>query len=57
MNATTHSIPAALLLNVTPFEAEVMAQVAANLNDPLPARERALVDEAIRLYALGRVLP
>ena len=26
MNATTHSIPAALLLNVTPFEAEVLAR-------------------------------
>lgn len=49
MNTTTHSIPAK-------FEAEVLALVGATLDQPLPARERALVDEAIRLYALGRVL-
>ena len=55
MNASTVSTAAAL--NATPFEAEVLALVAATFNAPLPARERALVDEAIRLYALGRVLP
>lgn len=40
----------------TLFEAEVMAQVAAAIGKPLGAETQAIMDEAIRLYALGSLL-
>ena len=57
--ANFFAVPAHVAEGRSAFELEVLAGLAATFSQPivLTPRERALVDEAIRLHALGRVLP
>ena len=53
------AVPAHVAEGRSAFELEVHAGLAATFDQPfvLTPRERALADEAIRLHALGSVLP
>jgi hypothetical protein len=51
------TIPAHIAADCSAFELGLLARVVDALTQPVPAGDAALVAEAIRLHALGQVLP